>query len=154
MSTAGEVSVEQTFDPAAVEVIGCSGAAVTVDPTDVISVTAVVGNQNDQSALCDVVFAADDLANQPILTRINGALILSGGSRIFDDFRIADITDNDLPDRVPFTTVVDASVVPGSVVPVESGEAPASVTATGPVRSSGCSGCPPRQRTYREVVNL
>lgn len=131
MVRCGRIRVRREFDPRLIQVVSCARPTPSdPDPQDTVEVTATVENPNtSRGASFAVNFAAMDLPNEPVITRVNGRI---GPADSRNSPATTQVTATFVPafaDRLPdppFNITVDANVVPGSVgglfAPADAGE--------------------------------
>lgn len=126
-----QVTVEPTFSFENVTIESCDVSPTSATPETSIGVTAAVRNGNDQPATADVVWAARDLPNGPIVARFNDLFIPIGNTVTIQEFFVPNDTQSivdTVGEDATWTSVIEAVLVPGTVEPA----AAASGTASAP----------------------
>lgn len=134
MVSCGELTVEQGFDPTLVEVVSCPVPnPQSIQPSESVSLEAVVENKNSNGAASfTVTWGATGLSNQPSLGRADGSV--AAGGRTTVSTTVSPSALDNVPDP-PWTSGIDAQILPGSVQEVTGGLAlsfPSDVVASTP----------------------
>lgn len=132
------------FDDITIE--SCSASPTSATPETSIGVTADVRNASTEMAMADIVWAARDLPNGPIVARFNEVVVLGNDTQTIQTFFVPNETQS-IIDTVgtdaAWSSVIEAVIVPGTVQPATSDSFGLSGvgTARPVVADGGCEPC-------------